>query len=34
MHIAEGYLPPLHAAIWWGISLPFLHNGIFAGDGN
>lgn len=28
MHIAEGYLPPLHALGWWIGSLPFLRNGV------
>jgi cobalt/nickel transport system permease protein len=27
MHIAEGYLPPLHALAWWAASLPFLRSG-------
>lgn len=24
MHIMEGFLPPVHAAAWYGVSLPFL----------
>jgi cobalt/nickel transport system permease protein len=28
MHIAEGYLPPLHALSWWLVSLPFLRSGV------
>ena len=24
MHIAEGFLPPLHAAAWTAIALPFV----------
>jgi cobalt/nickel transport system permease protein len=28
MHIAEGYLPPLHALSWWVSSLPFLRSGV------
>lgn len=24
MHIAEGFLPPLHAAVWTAVSLPFV----------
>jgi cobalt/nickel transport system permease protein len=24
MHIAEGFLPPLHAAAWTAVALPFV----------
>lgn len=27
MHIAEGYLPPLHAAAWYAVSAPFVVHG-------
>lgn len=30
MHIMEGFLPPLHAAIWYGASLPFVAAGVAA----
>lgn len=30
MHIMEGFLPPAHAAIWYGASLPFVAAGVLA----
>lgn len=30
MHIAEGFLPPLHAVAWAGVSLPFVAHGVRA----
>jgi cobalt/nickel transport system permease protein len=30
MHIAEGFLPPVWAAAWWLVSLPFLAAGVFS----
>lgn len=30
MHIMEGFLPPVHAAIWYGASLPFVAAGVMA----
>lgn len=30
MHIMEGFLPPIHAAIWYGASLPFVAAGVVA----
>lgn len=30
MHIMEGFLPPVHAAIWYGASLPFVAAGVVA----
>lgn len=30
MHIMEGFLPPVHAAIWYGASLPFVAAGVLA----
>ena len=28
MHIAEGFLPPLHAAAWTAVSAPFVVHGV------
>ena len=28
MHIAEGYLPPVHAAAWFAVSAPFVVHGV------
>ncbi len=30
MHIMEGFLPPAHTAIWYGVSLPFVAAGVVA----
>lgn len=30
MHIMEGFLPPAHAALWYGASLPFVAAGVLA----
>lgn len=30
MHIAEGYLPPVHAAAWFAVSAPFVFHGVRA----
>ncbi|HAO32095.1 MAG TPA: cobalamin biosynthesis protein CbiM, partial [Candidatus Competibacteraceae bacterium] len=28
MHIAEGFLPPLHAALWTALAAPFVAAGV------